>query len=383
MNDGLRHFVSPRFFGATTEDFKFLSTSNPNLTFYRQYVRTVYSTSMMMQSLRSSVPRSTLRSTSIADYESITVGVMKRSTRSRSAVTGSSWRRVVFSNSVAWRRRCRFSSSGAPATDETTRPSMRWHFNAFYCLLSLLNLLIHGDSLTATTNSNNADYPWMFKGRLWARPAFVKIPSVLPSPSVSILSIFDWTLGGVVALEYDESPVGPYREYVAMGALVSKRGAIGQWGSQLYVSNAKAEQICQEIWKVPAIEASIDFVDDGSTLRVGSAPDSASQTKQRIVVNGWDKTRTVQPDEGAAKPRGGLPMLWTPSIKALWAPFVPFSSSSFDTDELPLHKLRISASFLKLCWCGQEPSSKLGVPLSVGLSVDNLLIEIGPEFGTL
>ena len=38
-----------------------------------------------------------------------------------------------------------------------------------------------------------------------------------------------------MSLEYDASPVGPYREYVTMGTLVTKRGALGQWGSRLFV----------------------------------------------------------------------------------------------------------------------------------------------------
>ena len=46
--------------------------------------------------------------------------------------------------------------------------------------------------------------------------------------------------GGVVSLEYDASPVGPYREYVTMGALVTKRGAVGQWGSRLFVRSGAA-----------------------------------------------------------------------------------------------------------------------------------------------
>ena len=41
--------------------------------------------------------------------------------------------------------------------------------------------------------------------------------------------------GGVVSLEYDVSPVGPYREYVTMGSLVTKGGTLGQWGSRLFV----------------------------------------------------------------------------------------------------------------------------------------------------
>ena len=85
---------------------------------------------------------------------------------------------------------------------------------------------------------------------------------------MSAVSLFGWTVGGVVALEYDESPVGPYREYVSMGAVVTKRGALGQWGSRLYVSSAPAEAICKEVWGVPAETAEIEFVEAGEGLRV-------------------------------------------------------------------------------------------------------------------
>ena len=43
--------------------------------------------------------------------------------------------------------------------------------------------------------------------------------------------------------------VGPYLEYVTMGSVVAKRGALGQWGSRLYVSSAPAEAICKEVSK--------------------------------------------------------------------------------------------------------------------------------------
>ena len=42
------------------------------------------------------------------------------------------------------------------------------------------------------------------------------------------------------------SKVGPYLEYVTMGSVVAKRGALGQWGSRLYVSSAPAEAICKQ-----------------------------------------------------------------------------------------------------------------------------------------
>jgi hypothetical protein len=252
----------------------------------------------------------------------------------------------------------------------------------------------------STANPGTAEYPWTFSGRLWFRPALVPVPTSenqkpSPPPSVSILSLFGWTLGGVVALEYDDSPVGPYREYVTMGAIVSKRGALGQWGSRLYVSNTEAERICQEIWKVPAEVADIEFREGNaaspsrsSTLAVTSAPDPTKTNKMipQIMVDGWANTRTIDTTIEEAVRRGGLPVLWTPTIKALWAPFVPFlssPSSSSETDKLPLHPLQLSASALRLHWCGQESSELLGIPIGIGLSLDNVRIEIGPENGKL
>ena len=47
-------------------------------------------------------------------------------------------------------------------------------------------------------------------GRLWFRPAFVRAPDPSSLPAgVSAVALLGWTVGGVVALEYDESPVRP------------------------------------------------------------------------------------------------------------------------------------------------------------------------------
>jgi len=77
-------------------------------------------------------------------------------------------------------------------------------------------------------------YPYLFDGRLWFRPAIVRVPQNLPD-GLSAVGLFGFSIGGVVSLEYDASPVGPYREYVTMGSLVTKRGALGQWGTRLFV----------------------------------------------------------------------------------------------------------------------------------------------------
>ena len=126
---------------------------------------------------------------------------------------------------------------------------------------------------------------------------------------MSAVSLFGWTVGGVVALEYDESPVGPYREYVSMGAVVTKRGALGQWGSRLYVSSAPAEAICKEVWGVPAETAEIEFVEAGEGLRVDQPPPpTGPEGAATIRVGGWEATRsggaaTQRPQSACCAPR--------------------------------------------------------------------------------
>jgi hypothetical protein len=261
----------------------------------------------------------------------------------------------------------------------------------------------------SSENGLDPDYPWCFTGRLWFRPALVRIQDsntqALDEAGIfSILNIFGYTLGGTVALEYDTSPVGPYREYVSMGALVActKKGMVGQWGSRLYVSTPTAEEICQQVWGVPAELMDIQFMEEGSSLQVTLAPDpllslSSSETatmkarattrqkQTTIQVTGWSKTRV---SEATSPVRGGIPILWTPTIKALWLQLVPSFLVPFDSGEgkkggLPVHRLRLSASSISLQLCGQEPSDLLGIPLGIGLSVDNVLIEIGREEGVL
>jgi hypothetical protein len=176
-----------------------------------------------------------------------------------------------------------------------------------------------------------------------------------------------------VCAEYDESPVGPHREYVTMGSLVTKRGAFGQWGSRLYVSTAAAEEVCQRTWGVPAEQADITFSEGGTSLCVAAAPPLKGGASAAIAVSGWQATRSAAID---APVRGGLPVLWTPQIKALWAPLVPLPAAS-DAVPLSLCRLRLSAKSLRLHWCGQSASSDLGSPLPIGLSVDGVRIEIG------
>ena len=275
---------------------------------------------------------------------------------------------------------------------------MHQKMNKFAAILCwFLSLYRTGAFSTVPTKTQNGisksidpEYPQNFTGRLWFNPALVKVDKNLqPGSDVSIISLFGYTLGGTVTLEYDSSPVGPYREYVTMSAFVSKRGSIGQWGSRLYVSTQEAEDVCRDIWGVPAELANIDFIEDGKCLKVTSPPNPAlaNPDKIDICVEGWKNTRVLCKEDyeyanGSPKRYGNAPVNWTPTIKALWAPFVPSNDKGDVSLSLPLHKLRLSASAIRLHWSGLEKSSKweeleCGIPLGLGLIVDNVLIEIG------
>ena len=236
-----------------------------------------------------------------------------------------------------------------------------------------------------------ASAPWQFNGRLWYRPALVRKPEASAVPDgVTPLSLFGWTLGGHVVLQYDDSPVAAtpqYREYVRMGGLVTKRGTVGLLGSRLYVSTPEAQADNVAIWGVPAVAASIEYDERGGSLKVDTAPPlthDASDGPPTIRVSGWRETRSdarLRLDGwDAARPRGNLPVLWTPRITTLWAPFVPLDEPD-DIAPLETRRLRISASSLRLHWCSQPASRELGMPLPIGMSLDGVRIEIGEPKG--
>ena len=113
-----------------------------------------------------------------------------------------------------------------------------------------------------------------------------------------------------MVLEYDVSPVGPYREYVTMGGVVglanvnvgndesanAKTLGVGQWGTNLYVNTQVAEDVCQLVWGVPAQVADIEFVESGDALSDG--PDDRNNVdgkgKQKFTLSGWDNAHTEQ-----------------------------------------------------------------------------------------
>lgn len=248
-------------------------------------------------------------------------------------------------------------------------------------------------------NCLDPNYPWCFEGRFVFRPSLVRVlrddQSNLP-PCSKLLSLFGYTLGGSVVLEYDVSPVGPYREYVIMGGLVAlgrvgigesldgtgqmRSLCIGQWGTNLYVSTRVAEDVCKEVWGVPAVVAGINFEEDGKVLCDG--PDEIISKARKFNLSAWGNTRILvdDSDSGSIKRYGNIPIYWTPTIKALWGPIsFPLKGSKSECKQaLPVHKLRLSASAVRLKRCkrvNHEPSPD-EIPLGLALVVDNVLIEI-------
>jgi len=257
---------------------------------------------------------------------------------------------------------------------------------------------------TSIRNENGLDpnYPWRFEGRFIFRPALVRVPSNdddLP-PCSKLLSLFGYTLGGSVVLEYDVSPVGPYREYVNMGGVVALGQVniaesvddtnqmtylgLGQWGTNLYVSTQEADDVCKEVWGVPSALADIEFDEDGKILCDGPDETSEKGTRKQFNLSGWDNTRILPKGTriDSVKSFGNIPIFWTPTIKALWAP-ISFqfngSTDNIKSDKrLPVHKLRLSASALRLKKCKRlQHQSSDEIPIGLVLVVDNVLIEIG------
>ena len=83
-------------------------------------------------------------------------------------------------------------------------------------------------------------------------------------------------IGGNVCLQYDESPVGPYVEYVTMGSLVEKRGALGQWGSRLFVSTQPADEVWHVLDDVGGVDP-VEYHVGPHELTVGAKPPMSSR----------------------------------------------------------------------------------------------------------
>ena len=120
--------------------------------------------------------------------------------------------------------------------------------------------------------------PWAFpNARVWYQPTFVPVRAaraVTPS-SLTLLSLFGWTLGGVFVVEWADSPIGPYQEVAVLSGLVAARGlSIGAWASHIVVTTDDAVESGRSLYGLPARQGSIDF--GGSMFDVAPPPPSAT-----------------------------------------------------------------------------------------------------------
>lgn len=247
-------------------------------------------------------------------------------------------------------------------------------------------------------NSSDPDFPWFFRGRVRFRPAMVSTPQEAASAGVPLLKLFGLSVGGFVCLEYDESPVGPYFEVVQMAAaVVSERlWTAALWGSRLMVSDKDADTANRNVWGVPSEFRDIAFEAEGKPA-VFADTDTGS-----LRIGDWGNMRFADPD---AVTWGQLPIWWTPTLKALWAPLSLWRNED-KGGALPLRRLRLSASALRLRWApagaggdaavpalaGRSPDDtgdgggggeEMRIPLPFVIEADGVLIEIGKEFDRL
>mmetsp|Transcript_54397 Transcript_54397/g.156415 ORF Transcript_54397/g.156415 Transcript_54397/m.156415 type:complete len:335 (-) Transcript_54397:54-1058(-) len=237
-------------------------------------------------------------------------------------------------------------------------------------------------------------YPWSFTGRVRFRPAFVSAPSGPVAEGVQVLSLFGITVGGSVCLEYDMSPVGPYLEVVQMAAVVfsERLWTLALWGSRLMVSDAMADSANGDVWGVPSECRDISF-------EAGGPPGVVTDAEGRLRIGDWGGMTFA---DAGAETWGQLPIWWTPTLKALWAPLSPWCDES-KGGSLPLRRLRLSASALRLRWApvgdgvdsfggltgggkgafGGPRTESFRVPMPFVVEVDGVLIEIGEIFDGL
>ncbi|CAE7611652.1 NDX1 [Symbiodinium sp. CCMP2592] len=106
-------------------------------------------------------------------------------------------------------------------------------------------------------------------------PASSGIPGPGLPPGVQSLSLLGRTIGGSFAIEWDESPWGPYMEVGLLSSLVLAAGAWGAWASHVWVDSDEASKGGREVWGLPTSQCDISMQtsdEDGKVLGFGFAP---------------------------------------------------------------------------------------------------------------
>ena len=265
------------------------------------------------------------------------------------------------------------------------------------------NLASSAETITTATdyvNSQDVEFPWQFNGRAILCPMLVRTSNSLGDATSqeklekwNILpwSFFGWTVGGTVALEYDDSPVGPYTEFARLGCLAStlhrqedtpssgggsQRVLVGQVGTKLYVNETIALTLCEQVWNMTAYLSNDEIVQEHRDTIAGvQAAEGSNQNRKADATVNALTIGTVQ----------SIPLLWTPTITTIWAqlspriPSVTLLQGGYHSG-LPLNRLRLSTTvkFVTSPEIRKSRSSDV-IPLGFGVALCGLKIEISPR----
>ncbi|CAB9508284.1 NEOXANTHIN-DEFICIENT 1 [Seminavis robusta] len=108
-----------------------------------------------------------------------------------------------------------------------------------------------------------------------------------------LLSLGGYTLGGIFCIEYQESPIGSYREVAFLSSLVARPPFIGAWASHIIVDSEEAAKYGQEFWGLPATVLPINFIADSSSeesTKISNQHGSILLSDNVIQVSGWGTT---------------------------------------------------------------------------------------------
>jgi hypothetical protein len=114
---------------------------------------------------------------------------------------------------------------------------------------------------------------------------------------LTLLSVAGFTLGGIFCIEYNDSPIGAYREVAILSSLVARPSlwspSIGAWASHIFVDSEAAAEYGARYWGLPAKVMAIDFKSENTDRAASSTTGTAGIgsnvlfSDQRIEVSGW------------------------------------------------------------------------------------------------
>ena len=218
------------------------------------------------------------------------------------------------------------------------RKCLSWAIFYLGCCLAVIlvtttpvsGLASHSPSATAPTTPVRP--PWTFRAsRIYYQFQAIHVDTAqkygppccrADASPLAMVSIGGYTLGGIFCVEYEDSPIGPYREVAVLSSLMirlpsihtnnnnglfSLLPAIGAWASHIFVTAESAAQYGQEFWGLPATVTPIEFLseDDHDGSMAVSSLDKGERSShpallfsdQTIQFHGWEKTSTLKNDK--------------------------------------------------------------------------------------